>query len=402
MMKSWNLNKSLIAGGVLLIIALAFLSEQKHPPALTFHHADKEEFGAYVLHKMLPAYQQGAVQSKFISLYETVQYDTLPQSNVVMLANSITMDGEDWQTLKNHVTAGNTALLAAHSFSALLEDSLNLQVSVYNSDWLNLKDPWELFEKEVEVAFKNLEGFPAERFALGGRAGLYQLKPNLPDSSIYAYRSLAVNDRDKDILRAYSIGKGKLLVSTTPVLFSNYYLMEEETRPFAAGILSLFPPAPETYHYEFYHLGRMESTSPLRYVLSKKGLKAAVYTAFLGLLLFLLFGSKRKQRIIPVLSAPVNQSLEFVKTLSTLHYRTQSHGGIMRKRLSYFQDFVQSHYRIRLSEGENALKELQAKSGADKALIKRLYTLLQADIPAIGEDKLIQLDKELDEFYKTT
>lgn len=387
---------------MLLIIGLAFLSEQKHPPALTFHHADKEEFGAYVLHKMLPAFQQGEASSKFISLYETVQYDTLLQSNLILLASSISMDEEDWQTLKKHVAAGNTAMLAAHSFSALLEDSLGLQVSVYNSDWLNLKDPWELFEKEVEVEFQNLKGFPSEKFALGGQAGLYQLKPNRADSSIYSYRSLAVNDRDKDILRAYSIGKGKLLVSTTPVLFSNYYLMEEETRTFAAGILSLFSSAPKTYHYEFYHLGRMESTSPLRYVLSKKGLKAALYTACLGVLLFLIFGSKRKQRIIPVLGAPSNHSLEFVKTLSTLHYRTQSHGGIMRKRLSYFQDFVQSHYRIRLSEGENALRELQAKSAADKHLIEKLYTLLRADIPAIGEEKLKDLDKDLDKFYKTT
>lgn len=401
-MKSWNLNKSLVAGGIVLIIGLAFLSEQRLPPALTFHHTDKEEFGGYVLHQMLPAFQQGAVESKFISLYETQQYDTLESSSVVILANSITMDGEDWQTLKTHVAQGNTALLGAHSFSALLEDSLNLHVSVYNSDWLNLKDPWALFEKKVEVSFHDLPNFPAAKYSLDGRAGLYQLKANPKDSSNYPYRSLAFNDHGEEVLRSYSIGKGKLLIITTPVLFSNYYLMKEETRPFAAGVLSLFEDAPRAYHYEFYHLGRLESTSPLRYVLSQKGLKAALYIAFVGVLLFLIFGSKRRQRIIPVLHPPANHSLDFVQTLATLHYRTHSHGGIMRKRLSYFQDFVQRQYRIRLSEGESALKELQVKSAADKDLIKKIYTLLMADIPAIGEERLIQLDKDLDEFYKTT
>ena len=51
---------------------------------------------------------------------------------------------------------------------------------------------------------------------------------------------------------------------------------------------------------------------------SYPALKAALLTAIFTLLLYVLLGMRRKQRYIPVLTKPKNDSLDFVKTIGTV------------------------------------------------------------------------------------
>jgi hypothetical protein len=52
------------------------------------------------------------------------------------------------------------------------------------------------------------------------------------------------------------------------------------------------------------------SMSPMRFILNNPPLRYAWYLLLLGLLIFVLFNAKRKQRIVPVIEPLKNTSLD--------------------------------------------------------------------------------------------
>lgn len=43
---------------------------------------------------------------------------------------------------------------------------------------------------------------------------------------------------------------------------------------------------------------------------------------------------------------PKNTTLEFVKTVGNLFYRTQNHKNIAHKKITYFLNYLRTHYRL--------------------------------------------------------
>ncbi len=64
-----------------------------------------------------------------------------------------------------------------------------------------------------------------------------------------------------------------------------------------------------------------EVNSPLRFILSEPSLRSAWRLGIVGLLLFVLFMAKRRQRIVPVKTALTNTSVAFAKTIGNLYYQ---------------------------------------------------------------------------------
>src|SRR5690606_38867891 len=84
-----------------------------------------------------------------------------------------------------------------------------------------------------------------------------------------------------------------------------------------------------------------QSASPMRFILSQPALRYAWWLFLAGLLLFVIFQAKRKQRIVPVVERPKNKSVEFVKSIGNLYLQECQIIDMMAKKEQYFQ------YRIR-------------------------------------------------------
>ncbi|MEJ7677787.1 MAG: hypothetical protein WKG06_07955 [Segetibacter sp.] len=63
-----------------------------------------------------------------------------------------------------------------------------------------------------------------------------------------------------------------------------------------------------------------------------------------GLLLYVLFEMKRRQRIIPVITPLKNSTLDFVKTVASVYYNEKDNNGIADKKVNYFLEFVRSRF----------------------------------------------------------
>ena len=96
----------------------------------------------------------------------------------------------------------------------------------------------------------------------------------------------------------------------------------------------------------------------------KKPFRAAFWLLILLLLLYVLLEMRRKQRYIPVIKKPRNDSLDFVKTIGRLYFDKGDHKNLCRKMSAYFLEHVRNKYK--LSTGtldDNFVKNLQFKSG---------------------------------------
>ena len=200
----------------------------------------------------------------------------------------------------------------------------------------------------------------------------------------------------------HSKGKGSIILSSTPLMFSNIYLLYGNNEEYLRNLMAYLPG--DYLHYtEFYEKGKSESKSILRFILSQPALKWAYYLALIALVLTVIFDGKRRQRIIPIVEPPKNRSLEFVKTIGSLYYENSGHIKIVEKRAQYFYDFVLSHYHVSKQEKPKHFIELVSKkSGISESLISKIVSRIDrlSHLDNVYTEELESLSNDLNSFYK--
>ena len=179
-------------------------------------------------------------------------------------------------------------------------------------------------------------------------------------------------------------------------------MLWDHNHKFISGALSYFPPKKITWT-EYYQLGRQESGSPIRFILSDESLRWAYYLTLFTLLTFVFFEAKRRQRIIPIVKPPENTTLEFAETVGNLYFSHGDHLNLAKKKILFFKEKIRSKYYIQTNVlDEDFYKELSNKTGETVENIKELFKYI-GEIERrkqISEAALFDLSKKLDEFLK--
>mgnify|MGYP000110485203 CR=1 FL=1 len=150
------------------------------------------------------------------------------------------------------------------------------------------------------------------------------------------------------------------LYSCITIAFSNYSLLRPASKPYAEGVLSWLSPGdiywdavsrvPEKVGRK-RNRSNMDSSgpsdkNPLAYILQQPALAWAWYL-LVGLAgVWLLFRSKRRQRIIPILPKNENSSYEFISTISNLHFRDKNYQGLCVQSMKLFLAHIRERYNV--------------------------------------------------------
>lgn len=175
------------------------------------------------------------------------------------------------------------------------------------------------------------------------------------------------------------MGKGKLVLATTPLLFTNYGMLDGDNAGYLFRILAEARGLPLCRTQAYNPSASLhESTTPLRYFLSHPPLRWAVYTAMCAVLLFMCFTARRRQRVIPVIRPPENRMLEFTLLIGTLYYQKKMHGDLIRKRYTAFTEMLRREAQLDVEELDNATfcDLLARKSGLKHEEVKAFLDLL--------------------------
>jgi hypothetical protein len=190
---------------------------------------------------------------------------------------------------------------------------------------------------------------------------------------------------------AIKYGNGIFLLHTTPIAFTNVHLIRPETRPYTEGVLAelntehiLYDTYAKTDEARIKATKRAKGVKTMRdsgilSTMLREPALAFAWFLFLGLVgLFLIFGAKREQRMIPVIPPMRNQSLRFVQSLSSLQFRQQNFKSICKQDMRFFLNTVRDRCNIAIpmhangtvSYSESLIQQIAKSSGfpADRLL----------------------------------
>jgi hypothetical protein len=237
----------------------------------------------------------------------------------------------------------------------------------------------------------------------GKRYDFYFYKTDSATSTVLGYEK---NDHPNFI--HMKAGNGNLYLHLAPLTFSNYFLLHKNNISYFENLLSVISPNTTRVIWDEYFIGKRrkqeESSGWFNAFLKHKALKWALLTAMLTLMLYVLSEMRRKQRIIPVIPKPTNDSLDFVKTIGRLYHDKGDHNNLGRKMSAYFLEHVRSRYKLATSTlNDEFVKNLHGKTGVDEADIAAIIQFINnMDTMAEMSDKqLAVFHKKLETFYRS-
>lgn len=391
-------NHIILLSIVAFVVILGVFVSPKQAWVPTWHEKDKAPYGGYVTHQLMQSlFQQQHIPSRYAPFYELQEHDSL-KGNLLVIANQIALDSADVQALENHLKKGNEALIVARNFSGELQDKFELETKPVLKARLRL-NPEKSNKEKIVLQFK-ANGFPKTSYSLPQEVAFMRFH-----KTGVAHENLLMAQDSLPIAQRFKVGQGHLTLCLAPLLLTNYYMLDSAARPVAHGLLSFLPYDQPLSHIEYYQVGRLESQTPLRYILHHPALKMAYWVMLIGIILFMIFEGKRRQRIIPVIPPLQNSSKVFTETLGHLYYNTRgNHQNMAEKRIAYFLEYCRRHYRVQTHYlDKNLAEELARKSGKDERQIERLLKLItQIRTTGVSEGQFTALEKLLNEFYGIT
>ncbi len=171
------------------------------------------------------------------------------------------------------------------------------------------------------------------------------------------------------------VGKGEIILISTPLLFTNYGVLDKNNAAYVFRLLSPAKGLP-LYRTEAYNESEYEQRSPFRYFLSQPPLRWGLYLTMIALVLFMVFTARRRQRPIPVIRQPENKTLEFTELIGTLYFQRKNHADLVRKKFTYFAEALRRNIQVDVEEeaDERTLyRKVAGKTGMEEEKIARLF-----------------------------
>lgn len=396
-------------------IILIFFVQMKAPKHFsweqTFSHHDLQPFGCALLDSMLTRSLPHGYSVSRKTPYQMEQDDTVNRKSIFIVGTGYHIPDTDMKALFDMAYRGDHILLAGDYFGSLLEDTLRFKTRNYYY-LMNLNTL-----KQYATRM-----YPKDELIWCGDSSVYNTQKfhcypplcsghfNLTDSTscqILLFRQEEKTESDsipkkKPVAITYTLGKGEITLASIPLLFTNYGLLDSNNHLLQLRLISHLAKYPviRTECYTSPITG--EQLSPLRYILSQPPLRWALYMILLGIILFILFTAKRKQRAIPVINPPKDHSLEFIKLIGTLYYQKKGHTDLVRKKFTYFTEQLRREAHIELSDGndlDTQAEKIAGKTGMDPKCItealRRIYPVVKGEKDTT-ENEMKQLINEME------
>lgn len=382
--------KTYLALFVLVVIALVFLQISKKKLidwSLNFETDEKSPFGLYVFNQEADKLFKNKLERITKSPYDFLSKDsTFQTANYLIIEKNVTAEG--WNKLLERVYEGSNVFVISRHLPIYLSDTLKLyNYFSFVEDGAVLKINQKRLENDSVLLTKSF------------------YNSVMTDVEIESSEILGYEKRNSEKLANFiklKRGKGNLFVHTNPMPLTNYYLLKDKNYRYSQNVFS-FLPDKKTYWFQEENLLAKTSNSPLRFILQYPALRYAWYLSLLGLLVFMFFNAKRKQRVVPIIEPPVNSSVEFVKSIGNLYLQEGNIKDMASKKATYFLNKIRTDLMINTNKLDKDFAEkIQLKTGASLKDIEKVMPLIEkATHPKapVQEDELIELNKLLDKIY---
>lgn len=386
-MKSLKIYLIVAASIVVLYIVVQYNRPKPTDWSPTYVDDQKIPYGTFILYNHLPnLFLKSALAPKRMPMYNVLVDSAYQKSAYIIVSNRIEPSKPDYEQLTRYVKAGNTLFIAADYFGTLFKDSLGIETNLFN---FGNKAEYITF---VNPALDNERQYHVDKGAITNTfTELDSAKTTV----------LGVNDKGQANFIKYNMGKGALYLCANPKMFSNYSLLKPQGSQYAAYALSYLANPKQVMWDEYYTQGLEVMGSPMRVFLSNVYLRSAYYIAIFGLLIYVLYSLKRRQRIIPVIKPLKNTTVDFVNVVGQVYYERRDNLNIAHKKITYFLAQLRERYQLKTNKLDMEFAEaLAQKTGMEVTATRELvnHMLYIANQTKLTDRELIDLNKRIEKF----
>lgn len=324
---------------------------------------------------------------------------------LIVVAPFFHPDEEDMANLFEFVKNGNDVFVSAMKVSFPVEKLL--KCDVYYP--FNLTNNWFFNDRDtLTVSLKIPKDSAQQTFTYPGKQHDFRFyKYDTLTSDVLGYDE----NGEANFIRL-STGGGHFYLHLAPMTFTNYFLLHKNNMAYYEKALSVIPEHVKLVVWDEYFLKKgnrndAESNNKSNWLsvfFKERSLRWALMTAMIALLVYVLMEMRRKQRPVPIIHPPKNDSLDFVKTIGRLYHDKGNHWNLSCKMSAYFLEHVRTRYKLSTSEmDEEFVKLLSFKTGHTEGDIQAIVDFIQKlhRVTAVSANDLISFHNKLESFYKT-
>jgi hypothetical protein len=338
---------------------------------------DKDPMGIYLFKTMFDNYGDST-----IVIDDSLDYSSKDtNSTYIFVGERFSVYPEEFDTILSEVKKGSNLLLSFHD----LIDTIN-QHFFYNNynEWY--------FDEEVKVHTLNDEYTLRALFQADTIARVWKIfqEYNIKDTNFITISSFMETPNFVKL----KWGKGHIFLHSNPEMFYNYQMLTNDGFNYAQNVIHQFPPKHQIVWLE---LGRLsddigdfeteetegdqgkKDNSLLQFLFKKIELLIALLLTILGIILYLIFRSKRYWPIVKYIPETKNRSLDFANTMTAIYLQQESPYSILIVMRRNFRANINRQFFIDLSKDDKKkdIQSLAEKSGVKFIDVENLVNMLE-------------------------
>ncbi len=384
------------------------------PLTETYRRTDKQPFGTFIaynqFHHLFGDRYVENITTPFDEEWKNIkEYSTDKKYSLYFLVTkNLVLNYSEVKAFLDFVKAGNDLFISADYVDPRLLENINCNTERQEEIMHELKG--DMHETHVGMFFGDHFNTPSYSYYY------YPFLNSLSGYDTAFTRVLGTNENNVPNYIVLFAGKGRIYLHVAPRIFGNYFLLTKDNYKYFENVISYLRSDPKNIYWDEYYKSsnsaRRRNNNPsaaeddfstLHVISQHPSLLWAFWIAVTGLLLFIVFNVKRKQRIIPVVKPNVNTTVTFTETVGRLYFQKKDNKHIAEKIIVYFYEHIRNKYFISTSNiNDEFINSLSGKSGVPLEKTRQLFSLIE-QIQAsdkVDDIEILKLNTDVENFYK--
>ena len=392
----------ILLGILVVLVSLGILQESLKTEPISWYPSyadfDDSPLGSEVFYNLMQT--TDVVEEQDIidkNPYQFFEANENKKGDIIFFNSYVNLTESEVESTLEWVDQGNNVLIASKGFPEQLRDTLGFNnVIKYSYDRFDLEDA------KYELSWYHKNQPKDKKFGFWKDLDYMYFDSISPQIEVISRIERLIDSTDKKQIFPNAVkadfGKGSFYLVSTPAIFSNYFLVEQDNYQYTFKLLEYLDLSSTYYIDQYYKNVKNSISSPLYYLLTNDRLKTGYYLLIITLLFFVIFEGKRKQKPIRVIEPLANKSLEFATTIAGLYYKNKDHKSIANKRIQLLKQFIRTEYKMNTETiNDEFIAELAQKSNTKITQIKHLFKLIRKinQNREIDAEQLEDLDRSI-------